>query len=175
MDCPTRVSFLLRLLLAAALLVPCGCATSSTAIVDEEIVTNQKPMNSYKQLLVRDFELKPELYGTIQGAPPGEQEKRYSAVPGRLSEQIIRYVKASRNYGSVVRSGTPGPATLVLGGQFTRMGRFRISIEATLKDGATGQEVAYFRQTLWDIVDTTDAVGRLAREISDFIDRIQYK
>lgn len=132
-------------------------------------------MNSYKHLLVRDLELKPELYGTLQGAPPGERENRYGVVPGRLSEQIVRYVKASRNYGSVTRSGTPGPSTLVLGGQFTRMGRFRISIEATLRDGATGQEVAYFRQTLWDIVDTTEAVGRLAREVADFIDRIQYK
>ena len=55
------------------------------------------------------------------------------------------------------------------------MGRFKISAIVTLLDGATGQEVAYFRQTLWDVLDTTEAISSLGREVADFIDRIQYK
>jgi hypothetical protein len=44
-----------------------------------------------------------------------------------------------------------------------------------LYDGSNGHEVAYFRQTLWDVIDTTEAVSLLGRDIADFIDRIQYK
>jgi hypothetical protein len=45
----------------------------------------------------------------------------------------------------------------------------------SLRDGASGQEVAYLRQTLWDVLDTTDSLSLLGREVADFIDRIQYK
>ena len=39
--------------------------------MDEEVVTNQKHMSSYKSLIIRDFELKSELYTT---APDAEDE-----------------------------------------------------------------------------------------------------
>jgi hypothetical protein len=42
---------------AAMLLVWAGCAASSTTVIEEEIVTNSKPMYSYTSLLIRDFEL----------------------------------------------------------------------------------------------------------------------
>lgn len=165
-----RLSLVLFVLIFVA-----GCAPSSTIVIDEEIVTNPKPMTTYKSLIIMDFELKPELSRDDSKAPLDERERLYVAVPARLSEQIQRYISSRRIYHTVSRNDVPTVTSLVLKGRFTRMGRFRISIEATLNDGATGQEVAYFRQTLWDIVDTTEAVGRLGREIADFIDRIQYK
>ncbi|HEX9080108.1 MAG TPA: hypothetical protein VF795_10995, partial [Desulfuromonadaceae bacterium] len=69
----------------------------------------------------------------------------------------------------------PSATTLVLRGRFTRMGRFKISLEAQLVDGGTGREVAHFQQTLWDVSDTTEGVDRLGRQIADFINRIQDK
>ena len=33
----------------------------------------------------------------------------------------------------------------------------------------------FSRQTLWDVFDTTETINLLAREVADFIDRIQYK
>lgn len=167
----TRLSLLLVLWLAVVL---GGCTATSNAVTDEEIVTNQKPMSSYTALVVRDLELKAELYGDDDGHL-GEREQRYAQIPRQLTEQVIRYVKARRMYRSVSRDEKPTAESLVLQGRFLRMGRFRISIEALLLDGGTGQEVAYFRQTLWDVLDTTEAVGRLAREMADFIDRIQYR
>jgi hypothetical protein len=152
-----------------------GCAVSSTAVSDEEIVTNQKPMSTYTKLLLRDFELKRELYTSVPDARMGERERRYAQIPPQLTEQVQRYVKARRIYDSVSRDEALSTTTLVLQGKFTRMGRFRISIEALLLDGESGQEVAFFRQTLWDVLDTTEAVGLLGREIANFIDRIQYK
>lgn len=159
------------LLLMAAL---AGCTATSNAVTDEEIVTNQKPMSSYTQLVVRDLELKPELYSD-EGDHLGEREQRYAQIPRQLTEQVVRYVRARRLYRNVSPQGKPTADSLVLQGRFLRVGRFRISIEAQLLDGGTGQEVAYCRQTLWDVLDTTEAVGRLAREMADFIDRIQYK
>lgn len=161
------------LVLVVALLS--GCAASSTTVLDEEIVTNSRPMSSYKTLLLRDFELNHALFTDQPEAKMGERDKRYSQIPGQLTEQIQRYVRSRRIYQSVSKDEPLSATTLILKGKFTRMGRFRISIEAMLVDSATSQEVAYFRQTLWDVFDTTEAVGRLAKEISDFIDRIQYK
>jgi hypothetical protein len=144
-------------------------------VLDEEIVTNHKPMSTYRELLLRDFELKKELYSDAPASRMGERERRYAQIPAQLTDQVVRYVKARRIYDSVSRDEELSETTLVLQGKFTRMGRFRISIEAVLLDGETGKEVAYFRQTLWDVLDTTEAVGLLGREIANFIDRIQYK
>lgn len=152
-----------------------GCAATSTTVMDEELVTNPKPMSSYKSLLIRKFELKRELYSDVPESRMGSQERRYAQVPAQLAEQIQRYVKAKRIYENVSLDGDTSVGTLVLKGKFTKMGRFRISLEAVLLDGASGQEVAYCRQTLWDVFDTTEGIGRLGRDVADFIDRIQYK
>jgi len=162
------------LFLLCALHMIAGCAATSNAVTDEEIVTNQKPMSTYTSLLLRDFELKRELYGDA-GDRVGEREQRYTRIPEQLTEQVLRYVKSRRIFQSVSRNEKISATTLILQGKFVRMGRFRISLEAVLLDGGTGQEVAYVRQTLWDVLDTTEAVGRLGRELADFIDRIQYK
>ena len=163
--------FVLSLVLVALT----GCAVSSTTVMDEEVVSNQKHMSSYKSLIIRDFELKSELYSDAPDSQPSERERRYARIPAELAENIERYVKSRRTYRVVARSGQPTETTLVLKGRFTRVGRFRISITGTLHDGASDQEVAYFRQTLWDIFDTTEAINLLSREVADFIDRIQYK
>ncbi len=152
-----------------------GCAATATTVMDEEVVTNQKPLSSYRSLVIHNFELKRELYTDVPDARMSEQERRYALIPAQLGEQIQRYVRSRHIYQDVSRNGAPSATTLVLRGKFTRMGRFRISVEAILFDGGTGQEVAYFRQTLWDVFDTTEGVGQLGREIADFIDRIQYK
>jgi hypothetical protein len=104
-----------------------------------------------------------------------ERERRYTQIPTELAENIERYVKARHTYQNVSRNAQPSATSLVLKGKFTRVGRFRISIIAMLYDGSIGSEVAYFRQTLWDVLDTTGAVNLLGRDIADFIDRIQYK
>jgi hypothetical protein len=132
-------------------------------------------MSSYKSLIIRDFELKSELYTNSPDAKMNDREKRYAQIPSLLAENIKRYVKARQNYLNVSRDGEPTATTLVLKGKFTRVGRFRISVVGTLHDGASDQEVAYFRQTLWDVLDTTETINLLSREIADFIDRIQYK
>jgi hypothetical protein len=168
-----RLAGLLCALLLCALTV--GCAATSTTILDQEVVTNQKHMASYKSLIIRDFELKSELYTDTTDAKMSDRERRYAQIPTLLAENIERYVKARRTYRSVSRNGQPDATTLVLKGRFNRVGRFRISIVGTLHDGASDQEVAYFRQTLWDVFDTTEAIDLLSREVADFIDRIQYK
>ena len=157
------------------LLLVTGCANTSTTIVDEEVVTNQKPMATYKSLIINEFELKNELFTNVPESMMTERERRYSQIPAILTENIERYVNSRHTYSSVTRNGKPTETSLVLKGKFTRVGRFRISIVATLHDGANGYEVAYFRQTLWDVLDTTEAVNLLGRDIADFIDRIQYK
>ncbi|WP_041532258.1 hypothetical protein [Pelobacter propionicus] len=161
-------------MLCSVALLMTACAATSNVVTDEEIVTNQKPMATYTSLLLRDFELKRELYDDGDERM-GEREQRYERIPAQLTEQIQRYVKARRVYESVSRTTELTPKTLILQGKFIRMGRFRITIEALLLDGASGQEVAYFRQTLWDVLDTSEAVGRLGREVANFLDRIQYK
>lgn len=167
-----RFSFLFILFTAALL---ASCATTSTTILDEEVVTNQKPMATYKTLIIQDFELKNELFTTSPDARLSERELRYTQIPAVLTENIERYVKARHIYQNVTRSSQPSATALVLKGKFTRVGRFRISIVAKLYDGADGHEVAYIRQTLWDVLDTTEAVNLLGRDIAGFIDRIQYK
>jgi hypothetical protein len=168
-----RLTGLLLALLLSSLTA--GCAATSTTVMDEEVVTNQKHMASYKSLIIRDFELKSELYTDVPDAKMSDRERRYSQIPSLLAENIERYVKARLTYLNVSRNGQPTATALVLKGRFTRVGRFRISIVGTLYDGASDQEVAYFRQTLWDVFDTTEAINLLSREVADFIDRIQYK
>lgn len=152
-----------------------ACAATSTTIIDEEVVTNPKPMYTYKSLVIRDFDLKREMFTDAPEAEMNSRESRYAQIPLELSGHIERYVKSRRIYQSVTRDGQVNATTLVVTGRFTRLGRFRISVVVTLLDGASGQEVAYFRQTLWDVIDTTGAINDLGREVADFIDRIQYK
>lgn len=170
---PRRLSVWLCLLLLSVLAA--GCAATSTTILDEEVVTNQKHMASYKTLIIRDFELKRELYTEEPEEKMSDRERLYARIPSQLSENIERYVKARQIYQHVTRDGRPTGTTLVLKGKFTRVGRFRISITGTLFDGASDQEVAFFRQTLWDVFDSTETINELSREVADFIDRIQYK
>jgi hypothetical protein len=143
--------------------------------VDEEVVTNKQPMAAYKSLVIRNFELKRELYTGVPEARMSERERQYARIPDEFAEQIQRYVLSRHIYQDVTRDGRMTGTALVLKGRFTRLGRFRISITAILYDGVTGQEVAYFRQTLWDVFDTSQTLSNLAREVADFIDRIQYK
>ena len=171
--CSRRLSGCLFALLLCALTV--GCAATSTTVLDEEVVTNQKHMASYKSLIIRDFELKSELYTDAPDAKMSDRERRYAQIPSLLAENIERYVKARQTYRDISRNGQPTATTLVLKGRFTRVGRFRISITGTLHDGGNDQEVAFFRQTLWDVLDSTEAINLLSREVADFIDRIQYK
>jgi hypothetical protein len=152
-----------------------GCAATSTTVMDEEVVTNQKYMSSYKSLIIRDFELKGEIVPDVPEAKLSDRELRYAQLPSLLAENIERYVKARHTYRNVSRNGQPTETTLVLKGRFTRVGRFRISVAGTLHDGANDHEVAFFRLTLWDVFDTTEAINLLSRDVADFIDRIQYK
>lgn len=152
-----------------------GCAASSTTIIEEEVVTNSRPMYSYTSLVIQDFELKRELYSDVPDAGMSQRDLRYEKLPGELSEHIERYVKSHRSYKNISRDGKPDASTLLLTGKFIRLGRFKISVVVSLRDGVSGQEVAYFRQTLWDVLDTTDSISQLGREVADFIDRIQYK
>lgn len=171
------VSFRLMLnLFSACLLFLCaGCAASSATIVEEEVVTNSKPMYSYTSLVIQDLELKRELYSDSPEAGMNQREIRYAKLPGELSEHIERYVKSHRIYKNISRDGKADASTLLLSGKFLRLGRFKISVVVSLRDSVSGQEVAYFRQTLWDVLDTTDSISNLGREVADFINRIQYK
>jgi len=163
------------LVMLFTLLLMAGCATTSTIMIDEEVVTNQKPMATYTSLIIREFSLKSVLFTDAAESRMDERDQRYKAIPRQVAEQIQRYVRSRHIYESVTLDGTPSPRTLLLEGRFTRMGRFRISFEATLLDGGSRQEVAFFRQTLWDVFDAVESVNSLAKEVSDFIDRIQYK
>lgn len=161
----------------AALLIAfmTGCAATSTTIVDEEVVNNQKPMATYSSLIIREFDLNSELYTNAPVSGMDPRERQYERIPAQLALQVQRYVKSKHIYQNVSLDGVASDTTLILKGKFTKVNRFRITIEAFLLDGATGQEVAYFRETLWDVFDTIEGIGRLGREIADFIDRIQYK
>lgn len=173
-----RGSFIRRLLLlfsAALLLISGGCAASSTTVIEEEVVTNPKPMYSYTSLLIQDLELKRQLYSDSPDAGMSQRDLRYTKLPGELSEHIERYVRSHRTYKKMSRVGMPDASTLVVTGKFTRLGRFKISVVVSLRDGGSGQEVAYFRQTLWDVLDASDSISLLGRQVADFIDRIQYK
>ena len=105
----------------------------------------------------------------------GRREKRYAALPTELSNHIERFITSRHTYRTVSRGGETLPAALVLTGDFTRVGRFRISIVVKLLDGTSGQEVATFRETLWDVLDAAVDITDLGREVAEFIDRIQYK
>ena len=166
---------LLVLCYACLLLISAGCAASSTTVIEEEVVTNRKPMYSYTSLVIQDLELKRQLYTDSPVAGMSQRDLRYAKLPGELSEHIERYVRSHRNYKEISRDGKTDASTLVLTGKFTRLGRFKISVVVSLRDGASDQEVAYFRQTLWDVIDTADSISQLGREVADFIDRIQYK
>lgn len=172
----TVFSGYVKLILLVLLLVNgAGCAATSNTVIDEEIVTAHKPMALYNAMIIRTFDLKRELYNSEKSKTPGEREQIYSRIPEQLAEQIKRYLVSKNIYRSVERDGIPNAKTLILKGRFTKMGRFRISTESTLVDGVTGQEVAFFRHTHWDVFDATETVGNLGREIANYIDRIQYK
>ncbi len=166
---------LLFLCTACVLSLSAGCAASSTTIIEEEVVTNPKPMYSYTSLVIRDLELKRELYSDSKAPEMTQRELSYAKLPGELSSHIERYVKSRRTYKNISRDGKPDASTLLLTGEFKRLGRFKISTAISLRDGVSGQEVAYFRQTLWDVLDATESLSLLGREVADFIDRIQYK
>ncbi|MEI6206869.1 MAG: hypothetical protein WCP20_08805 [Desulfuromonadales bacterium] len=152
-----------------------SCAATSATIIEEEVITNKKPMYTYKSIVIRDFELNREMYTDEKEDRMSQRERRYALIPGELSEHIERYIKSRHSYRDVSRDGQLNASTLVLNGRFTRVGRFRVSVVVSLKDGADGHEVAYFRQTLWDVLDTTKTISDLGREVADFINRIQYK
>ncbi|HIJ86470.1 MAG TPA: hypothetical protein HPP97_02165 [Desulfuromonadales bacterium] len=166
---------LLVLCCLSLLLVCAGCAASSTTRIEEEVVTNPKPMYTYTKLLIQDLELKPELYSDATDAVSEPRDLRYTKLPGELSGHIERFVASHKMFKNISRDGNPDAATLVLSGTFVRLGRFKITIVVTLRDGATGQEVAVFRETLWDVMNTTDSFSDLGREVADFLYRIQYK
>lgn len=168
-------SALMGLCALCLMLISAGCAASSTTVIEEEVVTNSKPMYSYTSLIIRDLELKRELYSDVPDSIMSQRELRYAKLPGELSGHIERYVRSHRTYKKISRDGKPDASTLLLTGEFKRLGRFKISVAVSLRDGVSGQEVAYFRQTLWDVIDTTESINLLGREVANFIDRIQYK
>ena len=174
-SCAISRRTLLALFLVCMLFITAGCAASSTTVIEEEVVTNSRPMYSYTSLLIQDFELKRELYSDATDARLSQRDLRYAKLPGELSDHIERYIKSRRIYNSITRDGKADATTLLLTGKFIRLGRFKISVAVSLRDGVSNQEVAYFRQTLWDVLDTTDSFSGLGREIADFVGRIQYK
>jgi hypothetical protein len=163
------------LLLICLMLLCAGCAASSTTIIEEEVVTNPKPMYRYTSLLIRDLELKRELYTDASDAGMSDRDHRYAQLPEELSGHIERAVRSRGIYTAVLRDGKPDGSTLLLTGRFIRLGRFKITVLVRLRDGESGQEVASFRQTLWDVLDTTDSFSDLGREVASFLYRIQYK
>jgi hypothetical protein len=166
----------LRFFCCLSLLLICaGCAASSATMIEEEVVTNPRPMYSYTSLVIQDLELNRELYADVPDSEMSRRELRYAQLPGELSGLIERHVSALGIYKSVSREGKPDASTLLLTGKFIRLGRFKITVVITLRDGMTGQDAATFRQTLWDVMDTTESFGELGREVAGFMYRIQYK
>lgn len=157
------------------LLISAGCVSSSTTIIEAESVTNFKPMYSYTSLIIKDFELNRGMYADVPEAGMSQRELRYSKLPGELAGHIERHLKSQSIYSKISRDGKADASTLLLTGTFIRLGRFKISVQVILRDGATGQKVASFRPTLWDVLDTTATVSDLGREVADFLYRIQYK
>ena len=103
------------------------------------------------------------------------RDLRYVKLPEELSGHIEHFVASRKMFKKISRDGKPDAETLVLTGKFIRLGRFKITVVVNLRDGATGQEVAVFRETLWDVMNTTDSFSDLGREVADFLYRIQYK
>jgi hypothetical protein len=157
------------------LLVLAGCTASSTTIIEEEIITNPKPMYHYTTLIIQDLELKREMYSDSTETEMSLREKLYATLPHELSNHIDHFIAELSLYKKLSRAGKPDASTLVLTGQFLRVGRFKITVVISLRDGVSGQEVASFRQTLWDVRDTTRSVSDLGRQVANFIYRIQYK
>lgn len=175
-SCCTCILRRLRTLCCLWLIFFCaGCAASSTTRIEEEVVTNPKPMYRYTKLLIQDLELKRELYSDASEAGMSERGQRYARLPEELSGHIERFVTSHQLFKKISRDEKPDAATLILTGKFIRLGRFKITIVVDLRDGGTGQDVARFRQTLWDVMDTTDSFSDLGREAADFLYRIQYK
>jgi hypothetical protein len=170
-----KIRQLLALCCASLMLVCAGCAASSTTRIEEEVVTNPKPMYSYTKLLIQDLELKRELYSDASAAGMSPRDIQYAQLPQELSGHIERFVMSRKIFKVISRDGKADAATLVLSGKFIRLGRFKITVVINLRDGATGQDVAVFRQTLWDVMNTTDSFADLGREVADFLYRIQYK
>jgi len=173
--CSSNIRSFLLLCCLSLILISAGCAASSTTMIEEELVTNPKPMYNYTKLLIQDLELKKELYSDASDEGLSQRELRYAKLPGELSGHIERFVAFYQLFKKISRDGKPDAATLVLSGKFIRLGRFKITVVVNLHDGATGQEVASFRQTLWDVTDTTDSFSDLGRKTADFLYRIQYK
>ena len=161
--------------LSACVALSSGCAVTSATVLDEARITNTRPMSSYRALVVKVFNVKPDQLPSISDPELSDRDLLIAKFPENLAASIVDNVRKRRIYQSVVTDGNPPADALILNGRFTRIGRFRISIEAVLTDAATGTEVAHFRHTLWDIADTSGAVQLLGREVSDFIDQIQYK
>jgi hypothetical protein len=132
-------------------------------------------MYSYTKLVIRDLELKRDLYTDAAPDNMSKRDVRYTRLPAELSGHIEEYVKARDIYKNVSRDGKPDASTLLLTGKFIRLGRFKITVQVSLLDGASGKEVASFRQTLWDVLDSTDSFKDLGREVASFLYRIQYK
>lgn len=164
---------LLRLpLICAVLLIlfaTAGCAPSSNIVIDAESVTNQSRFDSYRHFVVRDFAL------PVDGQ--SGREPRYTELPQKLSVSIERAMKGRRLFSQVSRSNADnrGIGVMILSGNFVRLGRFRVTVEGRLTDAFTGSELAYFQHTLWDVLDSSDSIDELGREIVTFIDRIHYR
>ena len=103
-----RLIFAKCLVISIFMLVMAGCAATSTTVMDEEAVFNQKPMSSYKSLIIREFELKRELYTDLPASKTDSRERRYAQIPAQLAENILRYVKSKHIYEDV---STDGAAT----------------------------------------------------------------
>lgn len=158
-----------------ALVALSGCAVSSAAIMDEERVINTKPISHYRSLRINEFLLKRDLVTSTASESTNEREIRYLAMPQEIAAAVERLVSERHIFDAVSRTIVPDAKSLVLTGEFTRVSRFKVSVASRLHDGGTGAEVAFFRLTLWDVYDTSQAISMLSKEVSDFIDRIQYK
>lgn len=175
-SCGRFISLLIVLCCATISLFLGGCVASSTTILEEESVNNFKPMHSYKSLIINDFELKREMYtNTSEELAMTIRERSYAKIPAELSGHIERFIKSRGLFNKITRDGRADTETLLLTGKFTRIGRFKISVQVTLEDGGNRQKVASFKQTLWDVKDTTLSISDLGREVAEFLYRIQYK
>jgi len=141
--------------------------------MDEAVIADSQPMANYTSLIIRNFELSRDLYTSAPESRMSERDRLVARMPDDLAGQIERSVLDRHIYQEVSRSAGSSRKSLVLQGRFTQVGRFRVSITASLHDGVTGKEVAHFRQTLWDVFDTSQTLGDLASEVADFITTIQ--
>lgn len=169
-----RTDFFKKLLVILSALALSSCAGNSATVADYEVIGNKKPISLYKTLVINKFELARELYTSSTGNLDG-RDATYAAVPDRLDKDFRQLISRKNLYQSVSDGGFVTDTTLILKGRFSRIGRFKISIIADLYDGGTGQLVASYASTLWDVYDATGSITDLAKDLADFIDRIQYK